>query len=112
MIKQFRLIKNNRYQYSALINKYKQIDILYIDDLYKGFSNKLSFDDLDGLKLLFEIVNHRYLEKKSMIVTSEYLIKQLFEIDEGIARRFYEMAHQNIIEFNGIALNHSLQKTQ
>lgn len=66
------------------IGKYKNPAVLLIDDLYKHSRTEAD------LGLIYEIVNDRYLSGKRTIITTEYSIKKLAQIDEAIASRLYE----------------------
>lgn len=66
------------------IERWKNIEILYIDDLFK-----VNPTDAE-LKIIFEIINHRYENDKSTIISSEKLFSELMDIDEAIASRIKE----------------------
>ena len=85
-------------EYSELIGRYKEAEVLYIDDLFKT-------EERDGVKqpptgadirLAFEIVNYRYNNPALLtIVSSEYYAGQLLDIDEAVGSRIIEMAGGN-----------------
>lgn len=85
-------------EYSELIGRYKEAEVLYIDDLFKT-------EERDGVKqpptgadirLAFEIVNYRYNNPGLLtIVSSEYYAGQLLDIDEAVGSRIIEMAGGN-----------------
>ena len=85
-------------EYSALIGRYKEAEVLYIDDLFKT-------EERDGMKqpptgadirLAFEIINYRYNNPALLtIVSSEYYAGQLLDIDEAVGSRIIEMAGVN-----------------
>jgi len=64
----------------------KTVDVLYIDDLYKGRRKPTDF----AKEQIYGVINFRYNNKLPMLVSSEYTPDELFEIDTGIARRVYE----------------------
>ena len=72
--------RDDYYQY------YMKSEVLYIDDLLKG--NPTDYD----LKLAFEIINYRYNNKLSTIISSELLIDDLRDLDEATASRIYQMS--------------------
>ena len=84
--------------YTDLVARYKEAEILYIDDLFKT-------EERDGVKqpptgadirLAFEIVNYRYNNPGLLtIVSSEYYAGQLLDIDEAVGSRIIEMAGSN-----------------
>ena len=75
--------------------KYKNIQVLVLDDLYKS-----NITDAD-LALIYEIINHRYMNCKSTVVTSEKTIKELMNIDEAIASRLAEGSAEYYINLQG-----------
>lgn len=79
--------------YLRLVDKYKNSSILVIDDLYKG---KVTDSDIN---IMFEIINYRYLNRKTIIVSSEYTIGEIINIDEGVGSRIYEMCKNFTVEF-------------
>ncbi len=80
--------------YKNLVEKYKSAEILLVDDLFKG---KITETDI---KIMFEIINHRYLNKLPIIISTEYLIKEILNFDEAIGSRIYEMSKDFIVEIN------------
>lgn len=83
-------------EYSKLINEFKTVDILYIDDLFKTGMSK---DDIANkptsadINVAFEIINFRYNDPKLLtIITSELTEDELVDIDEAIGGRIYERA--------------------
>lgn len=81
--------------YNKLINKYKNAEILLIDDLFKG-----GITEAD-IRILFEIVNHRYINNMPMMISTEYRIKDMLNVDEAIGSRIYEMSKGFIVEVKG-----------
>ena len=82
---------NSQHEYS----KYKNIEILLIDDLFKG-----GITEAD-IRIAFEIINHRYINKLPMMVSSELTIKEILSKDEAVGSRIYEMAKGFICEVKG-----------
>ena len=90
--------RKNEANYGELIGRYKEADVLYIDDLFKA-------DERDGVKqppsgadirLAFEIVNYRYNNPDLLtIVSSEYYAGQLLDIDEAVGSRIIEKSAGN-----------------
>lgn len=73
-------------RYQGMIEVAKRADVLFLDDLFKGEPTKAD------LKVLFEIVNARYLADLPMIVTSEILPSDMIGLDEGLVSRLMQMA--------------------
>ncbi len=64
----------------------KTVDVLYIDDLFKGRKEPTQFQ----LEFLFDVVNFRSLNHRPILVSSERDIDGLCDVDEGIGSRIYE----------------------
>jgi DNA replication protein DnaC len=94
----------NKDVYEKLLSKYKNAEILLIDDLLK---NKPTDADLN---ILFQIIDYRYRAHLPMIISSERTIKDLLNWDNAIGRRIYEMSKGHIIENMDIRNNYSLKK--
>jgi len=77
---------NDSELYNSKMNRLKSIDVLYIDDFLKAGSSAAD------IKLAFEILNSRYNSQLRTIISSEVTLEGLFNIDEAIAGRIYEMA--------------------
>jgi DNA replication protein DnaC len=85
---------NDAEAYSALIDKYKTADVLYIDDLFKTGkaadqqSQKPTSADINAA---FEIINYRYCNPALLtIISSECTEDELLDIDEATGGRIYE----------------------
>lgn len=83
-------------EYSKLIEEFKRVDVLYIDDLFKtgkapdGTSLKVTGADIN---VAFEIINFRYNNPGLLtIISSELSEDELIDIDEAIGGRIYERA--------------------
>ena len=88
-----RNLKNEIYSddYKA-IDKVKMVDVLYIDDFFKG---KISDTDKT---LAFDIINYRYNNNLVTIISSELLLNDLINIDAAIAGRIKQMAGDYIVQ--------------
>lgn len=81
-------------KYTALMKELKEVDVLYIDDLFKdgkdkeGQYNRPSPADV---KLAFEIINYRYNNAHlPTIISSDRTLMELIDIDEPLAGRIAE----------------------
>ena len=75
-------------EYEKAVQSLKQVEVLYIDDLFKmGNGEKPTRGDLN---LAFEILNHRYNSEKLTIISTEYTIDGLVDIEEAIGGRIAE----------------------
>lgn len=86
-------------EYQAAMKELTTCDNLFVDDLFKtmkpaamkGGDYKLDVTPTD-LQIVFQLVNGRYLNKKTTIFSTEYPLKKIIkEIDEATGTRIYEM---------------------
>ena len=105
-------LKDNLDELEPRLDVMRQVDVLFIDDLFKGRTVPTDFQ----LEQLFSVVNYRYLECKPMLISSERDIDAICAIDEGVGRRIWERAkgHRAIMGLTeeeakaGMTLNYSL----
>lgn len=71
--------------YQDLLDDYKRVEVLYIDDLFKSH-NRISDWEVE---LGFEILSYRDVNRKKLttIISSEFTIDYIIEIDESIGSR-------------------------
>ena len=75
-----------------LMNKYKKVRYLYIDDLFKG-----GISEADK-RVMFALLNHRYTAHLSTIISTELSVEELVDIDEATGGRIIEEARMVIIQ--------------
>ena len=98
--------KMNSEEYDRMIYELQNVDVLYIDDLFKTLNNDDKPSSAD-INLALEIINYRYnLSRTSdkriiTIISSEKTMNQLREYDEALAGRINEMADKYIITLIG-----------
>lgn len=88
--------------YMSLLQSYMSARVLFIDDLLKG---RVTESDIN---ILYELVNHRYMNSMPMIISTEFTVDSLLQFDEAIASRIIEMCRGNIIQLQGLELNYRL----
>lgn len=81
--------------YDAAMHKWKTCQNLYIDDLFK-FSGRLKDGhlidvDREELKVIFDLINARYLNHATTLFSSEYTVSDMTMVDEALGSRIYEM---------------------
>ena len=81
--------------YQELIRKLKTVEVLYIDDFFKG-----KVTDADR-NIAFEILNSRYNKRLITIISSELGIEEVMETDEAIGSRIYQMAKRFTLLIQG-----------
>lgn len=91
--------------YQRELNKWKNCKVLFIDDMFKG---KITESDVN---IMFEIVNHRYLNRLPMIITSELDLDGMNNIDQAITSRIFEMSRGFFNEMGGDNANYRYEKT-
>lgn len=82
---------NDPETFDELAYQFLNVDVLYIDDLFKQPSHKgLNVTDAEG-KVLFEILNLRLIQNKATIISTEwYLESELMAFDDGTFSRVYQ----------------------
>ena len=84
---------NDGDRYQEELRKLRDVDVLYIDDLFKG-----NVSDAD-INLAFTIINDRYnSDKKKTIISTELSINDLIGIDEAIAGRIVEKSRDYVVK--------------
>jgi len=94
-------IKADDEQLRVLDAKYKQVQVLLIDDLFKTSItswNGVKKLNSKHLEIMFDLINYRYLNKKAVIITCEMLVNQLLELDEAITSRILEMSRGYVVQ--------------
>jgi len=89
--------------YQKELNKYKNAKILLIDDLFKG---KVTESDIN---IMFEIINHRYLNHSPVIVSSEFSADKLLDFDEAVGSRILQMCKEYTVQIEGRENNYRLK---
>lgn len=87
----------NSEEYPAMVDQYKKAPVLYIDDLFKTGKNgdvKVMPTSAD-INLAYEIINFRCVGKLSTIISSEFLQRELIDIDESLTGRIVQMSGGN-----------------
>lgn len=104
----------NEQEYEEKIRRYKNAEVLYIDDFFKSENNTAPTPA--DIKLANEILNYRYNKARAdggtckTIISSERTIKQLIEYDEAIAGRIVEMSDGYLTEIKGKEKNYRLKE--
>ena len=91
--RRLRALVNDADEFDAEIQPYIDVDVLYIDDLFKQPSHsELRATDAEG-KVIFEILNRRMMQNKATIISTEwYLEDELMAFDSGTFSRAYMLA--------------------
>lgn len=101
-------IVNEGDEYVREVDRFKKSPVLYIDDLFKvqndNGQNRGKPTPAD-VRLAFEIINYRVVSKLPTIISSEFTLGELVDIDQAVAGRIAEMA-----EFNAINITPDIKK--
>lgn len=74
------------------MNYYKNCEILFIDDFMRNPSrNNLQINSWER-EIAMELINYRYLNKMTTIISSELYYQEIEQLDDAIASRIYENA--------------------
>jgi DNA replication protein DnaC len=92
----------NEAEYQEKLTKYKKCSVLFVDDLFKGGANS------SDIRIMFEILNYRYINRLPVIISSEMLSSKLIETDEAIGSRIIEMCKDRTLDLYGSELNRRL----
>lgn len=78
-----------------LITPLKNVDVLYIDDFFKHRNNEKPTEA--ETNLAFEILNYRYINQMTTIISSELTVGDIINIDEALGGRIYDMAYPSYL---------------
>ena len=93
-VKQLKSTVMDSEEHEKLLDKYKNVDVLYIDDFFKQGKDKYGTvpqPTSAEIALAYDILNYRYLNKKYItIISSERTLSDILNIDEATGGRIYE----------------------
>lgn len=92
------------------LERMKRVDVLFIDDLFKPAKGKPRATDWQ-VEQTYAVINHRYLNHKPILISSELTVDQLCDVDEALGTRIYEMCKDFTVVVQGDRkqLNHRLE---
>ena len=103
----FNEIKDDLSLTEERIRRMQQVDVLFIDDMFKGRKEITDFQREQS----FAVINHRYMEKKPVLISSEKDMDAICEIDEALGSRINEMCKDfRVILKGGRELNFRLRE--
>lgn len=97
-LKTWKKDKEGGKEYTEAMRRYKEAEVLYVDDLFKTDMKDDARLPVSGadIRMAYEIFNYRYNNPALLtIVSSEYYAGQLMDIDEALGGRIIEMAGAN-----------------
>ena len=86
-------VANDAEQYSALVEPLKTVPVLYIDDFFKPLKDGMGAvkpPTAADIKLAYEIINQRYINRAPTIISAERYLSELEDIDMAVASRIAE----------------------
>ena len=90
-------VKNSHEEYGRLIDRFKTVDVLYIDDFFKTEKGKQP--TAADINIAFELLNYRYNNRNLItIISSEKRIGELLDIDEAVGSRIKQRCRDNYSE--------------
>jgi DNA replication protein DnaC len=101
----FNEIKNDLDNLEKRINKLQTIDVLFIDDLFKGRKEPTPFQ----MEQIFAVINYRYMNNLPVLISSEKTIEEIINFDEAIGSRIYEMTRDYRVEVLGKGINYRIR---
>lgn len=88
----------NEQEYFDLLERYSKVDVLYLDDLFKG--GYLNTPTDSDVRLTQILIDSRYIKNKTTIISSEMLKEEILNISESIGSRIFEKAKGNILQIS------------
>lgn len=89
---------------NKMIEKLQVADVVYIDDFFKG-----SQTEFDVKNIAYDIINYRYNNNLTTIISSEYMLDELIEIDSAIAGRIKQRSKEYLLEIRGKENNYRMR---
>ena len=102
-VKPLRGSVNENEEHSKLLDRYKNVDVLYIDDFFKHGKDKTGNVPLPTsaeIDIALDILNYRYINNLVTIISSERAIDDVLKIDEALGSRIVERCGNFIININ------------
>lgn len=87
------------------IHRLQTIEVLYIDDLFKGRQKPTDFQ----LEQIFSIINYRYLNRLPIMISSEWSIARMCDFDEATGSRINEICREYKVVLDEEGLNYRLR---
>lgn len=86
------------FENDSYMSKLKKVECLYIDDLFKKVGTKYS-DGLTSSDITktWELLNYRNLNNLKTIISSEFILENILDIDESLGSRIIQSANNYII---------------
>lgn len=99
-------------KYTVLLEKYKNAEVLVIDDLFKDkVRNGNVIADMTevDMKHIYPLLNYRYYNDLTTIISTECTPEMLEQLDGALAGRIMERTENNMVIFCGNDYNYRLR---
>lgn len=92
------------------LERMKNIDVLFIDDLFKPVKLKPRATEWQ-IEQMYAVINYRYLNHLPILVSCELTVDELIDVDEALGTRIYQMCEDFTVVIKGDRklLNHRLE---
>lgn len=91
--------KYDNESYNKALGRWINVPILYIDDLFKFIGDDKN--SREELKIMFALIDARYINKKKTLFSSEFTGKELLAIDEALGSRIIKMCKEYSMKCTG-----------
>lgn len=82
-------------RYDSELGRYKNIPVLYIDDLFKVKKGETA--TAADINLAFELLDYRYRNNLTTIISSEFSVDDIISIDEATGGRIKHKAQEYVL---------------
>jgi hypothetical protein len=89
------IVKDDLNKLESKMTEMREVEVLFIDDLFKRGATGFE------IKTMYLVINYRYLNHKPVLISSEYLVDKLLDIDEALGSRIREMSKDYLVEIAG-----------
>ena len=86
-------IVNDDEEYAEAVGRLKNVRVLYIDDFFKPIKDEFGRPKpptAADVRLAYEVLNHRYINRLPTIISSERYLSEIEDIDLAISSRITE----------------------
>lgn len=103
-VRELKACVNDAAAFDRLIRPLERVDVLYIDDLFKvqracGGAAGVSPAEI---RVAFELIDARYRMDRPTIISCEWMMDELLQMDEGVFSRVYEKARGAIAQIGRV----------
>lgn len=82
------------------LERMKNIQVLFIDDLFKPVNGKPRATDWQ-IEQTYSVINYRYLNNKPILISSELSVDELVKVDEALGTRIFQMCQDYLVVIEG-----------